>query len=209
MRVLSWLGGFLVVAATVFTAAAVTFAHHGAAAPRPVAALHVTAVADVCCAADPDVAAPHKPYHAPPTPTPPPPPPPAAAVAAAPARPALVVNSTQQALINQDRAHNGLGPLTWSGCLYSIARAQAAHLATPGVAFQHYGGAQQDLGCRLGYQAGENIGWYSLGPNDSWMNSRFMASPEHYANIMGPYHYVATAWVVAPNGYGYIAVEFG
>jgi len=25
---------------------------------------------------------------------------------------------------------------------------------------------------------------------------------------MGPYHYVATAWVVAPNGYGYIAVEF-
>jgi hypothetical protein len=26
---------------------------------------------------------------------------------------------------------------------------------------------------------------------------------------MGPYHYVATAWAVAPNGYAYIAVEFG
>jgi uncharacterized protein YkwD len=207
MRVLSWFGGFLVVAATVFTAAAVALAHHGAAAPRTVSALHQTAALDVCCAVDPDVAAPHKPYHAPPPPIPPP----AAApvVAAAPARPALIVNSTQQALINQDRARSGLAPLTWSSCLYSVARAQAAHLATPGVAFQHYGGAQQDLGCRLGYQAGENIGWYSLGPNDSWMNAKFVASPEHYANIMGPYHYVATAWVVAPNGYGYIAVEFG
>jgi uncharacterized protein YkwD len=36
----------------------------------------------------------------------------------------------------------------------------------------------------------------------------FMNSPEHRANILGPYHYVATAWVVAPNGYAYIAVEF-
>jgi uncharacterized protein YkwD len=90
-----------------------------------------------------------------------------------------------------------------------VAAAQAAHLATPGVPFQHYGGVQQDLACHLGPQVGENIGWYSLGPNDSWMNSKFVASPDHYANIMGPYHYVATAWVVGANGYGYIAVEFG
>jgi len=41
------------------------------------------------------------------------------------------------------------------------------------------------------------------------MNSKFMASPEHYANIMGPYRYVATAWVVASDGRGYVAVEFG
>jgi hypothetical protein len=26
---------------------------------------------------------------------------------------------------------------------------------------------------------------------------------------MGPYHYVATAWVKASNGVAYIAVEFG
>jgi uncharacterized protein YkwD len=37
----------------------------------------------------------------------------------------------------------------------------------------------------------------------------FMASPEHHANIMGPYHYVGTAWAIAPNGTAYIAVEFG
>jgi len=37
----------------------------------------------------------------------------------------------------------------------------------------------------------------------------FVASPDHLANILGPNHYVASAWVVASNGYGYIAVEFG
>ena len=36
----------------------------------------------------------------------------------------------------------------------------------------------------------------------------YMNSPEHRANIMGPYHHVGTAWVVANNGYAYIAVEF-
>jgi len=72
----------------------------------------------------------------------------------------------------------------------------------------HTNGPQVDLTCGLGHQAGENIGYWSAGINDTRLNSMFMASPEHYANIMGPYHYVATAWVVAPNGYGYIAVEF-
>ena len=36
----------------------------------------------------------------------------------------------------------------------------------------------------------------------------FMNSAEHRANILGPYRYVASVWVVAANGYGYIAVEF-
>jgi uncharacterized protein YkwD len=36
----------------------------------------------------------------------------------------------------------------------------------------------------------------------------FLASPGHRANIMGPYRYVGTSWVVARNGYAYIAVEF-
>jgi len=40
------------------------------------------------------------------------------------------------------------------------------------------------------------------------MNALFMGSPEHRANILGPYHYVATVWAVAPNGYAYIAEEF-
>jgi uncharacterized protein YkwD len=145
-----------------------------------------------------------------PTPPPPPPPPPAAA-APAPARPApppaIVIGSTQQALINQDRAANGLGPLTWNGCLANVARSNAARMAAQG-AISHTNGPQVDLTCGLGHQAGENVGYWSAGVNDGQLNSMFMNSPGHRANILGPYRYVATAWVVASNGYGYIAVEF-
>jgi uncharacterized protein YkwD len=139
-----------------------------------------------------------------PTP-PPPPPPPAAAAAAAPARPAprpaIVIGSTQQALINQDRAANGLGPLTWNGCLFNVAKSNAARMAAQG-AISHANGPNVDLTCGLGRQAGENVGYWSGGINDGQLNTMFMN------NILGPYHYVATAWVVAPNGYAYIAVEF-
>jgi uncharacterized protein YkwD len=123
--------------------------------------------------------------------------------------PSIVVRSTQQSLINQDRARYHLAPLTWSTCLYNVARYEAAHLAQPGVTFKHYDGVSRDLACHLGHQVGENIGWYSAGINDSKLNSMFMASPEHKANILGPYRYVATAWAVRADGRAYIAVEFG
>ena len=121
----------------------------------------------------------------------------------------VVVRSTQQSLINQDRARYRLASLTWSTCLYNVARYEAAHLAQPGVTFKHYDGVSRDLSCHLGRQVGENIGWYSGGINDTWMNNQFMLSPEHKANILGPYHYVATAWVVRSDGRAFIAVEFG
>lgn len=129
--------------------------------------------------------------------------------ATAPARPSVVVRSTQQALINQDRARYHLGALTWSTCLYNVARYEAAHLATPGVTFKHYDGVSRDLTCHLGRQVGENIGWTSGGINDTKLNGMFMASSGHRANILGPYHYVATAWVVRSDGTAFIAVEFG
>lgn len=150
----------------------------------------------------------------PPSPSPVPQPPPAtsggggSAPPARPAAPTIVVNSTQQALINQDRAAHGLRPLTWSSCLSGVAVSNANRIAAQGY-LSHTNGPQVDLTCRLGNQAGENIGYWSRGINDAQLNTMFMNSPEHYANIMGPYHYVATAWVVASNGYGYIAVEFG
>jgi uncharacterized protein YkwD len=205
MRLVSWFGGLVVVGAIIVTAGAVTFMHHRAPAPRVLTAAHqqvgLTSYDNLDQAVAPA-------QLISPSPTPPPPPP-AAKPAPAPPAVGLIIGSTQQALINQDRARNGLGPLTWSGCLAGVARGQAAHLATPGVAFAHYGGVYQDLNCRLGAQTGENIGWWSGGVNDSQLNTMFMNSPEHRANILGPYHYVATAWVVGSNGYGYIAVEFG
>ena len=127
---------------------------------------------------------------------------------APPRAPQLVVASTQHRLINQDRASVGLPPLTWNSCLAAIATQNALRMATQGY-ISHANGATLDLGCHVGSRAGENIGYLSAGINDVEMNAMFMASAEHRANILGPYHYVATAWVVAPNGYAYIAVEFG
>ena len=121
---------------------------------------------------------------------------------------ALVIVTTQQALINQDRARYGLRPLSWSSCLASIAYSNAVRMARQGY-ISHTNGATRDLGCGLGYHAGENVGWYSGGPSDTWANSAFMASPGHRANILSSYyHYVGTSWVKGSNGRWYIAVEF-
>jgi uncharacterized protein YkwD len=137
--------------------------------------------------------------------------PPAVAPARPPAapRPAISVGSYQQSLINRDRAGAGLGPLTWSSCLARVAASNAVRLSRQGwVQPYHTNGPSLDLGCHLGNRAGENVGYWSGGINDGQLNAMFMNSSEHYANIMGPYHYVATAWAVAPNGAAYIAVEF-
>jgi len=116
--------------------------------------------------------------------------------------------SQQQILINQDRAANGsLAPLAWSPCLAAIALQNAQRIATQGY-LSHTNGATLDLGCGLGSQAGENLGDTSAGIDDAQLNTLFMNSAPHRANILGPYHYVGTAWVVASNGYGYLAVEF-
>ena len=117
------------------------------------------------------------------------------------------MRTTQQSLINQDRARYGLAPLTWSSCLYNVAVSNANRMAAQHY-ISHTNGPNVDLSCGLGHQAGENVGYWSAGVNDTQINTMFMNSPEHRANILGPYHYVATAWVVGSNGYGYIAVEF-
>jgi uncharacterized protein YkwD len=129
------------------------------------------------------------------------------AAAPAPAPPPIVVGSTQQAYINGDRAGAGLGALNWSSCLAGIAYQNALRMANAG-AISHAGGANADLSCGLGNQGGENVGYWSGGISDAQLNTMFMNSAGHRANIMGPYRYVGTAWVVAKNGYAYIAVEF-
>ena len=135
--------------------------------------------------------------------------PPAVTPPREPSVPAIVIGSYQQQLINRDRAAYGLRPLTWSSCLASVAVANAVRLSRQGwVQPYHTNGPSLDLGCHLGNQAGENVGYWSGGINDPQLNTMFMNSAEHRANILGPYRYVATAWAVAPNGAAYIAVEF-
>jgi len=85
----------------------------------------------------------------------------------------------------------------------------AARMAAAGT-ISHANGVSVDFGCGLGSsQTGENVGYWSAGINDAQLNTMFMNSAEHRANIMGPYRYVGTSWVVGRNGAGYIAVEFG
>jgi|SRR2546422_1130760 len=130
---------------------------------------------------------------------------PATRVSAAPPR--VAVGTGQWGLINQDRAAAGLPALRWNACLAAIAAQNAARMAAQGF-ISHTNGPTLDLGCHLGLRAGENVGYLSSGINDVKMNAMFMASPAHRANILGPYRYVGVAWVVAPNGNAYIAVEF-
>ncbi len=122
-------------------------------------------------------------------------------------KPVLVIGSYQQVLVNHDRAGAHLGPLSWNSCLLAVAISNARRMAAQGY-ISHTNGAWQDLGCHLGAQGGENVGWWSGGVNDALLNSMFVASPDHLANILGPYHYIATAWAVGSHGYGYVAVEF-
>jgi uncharacterized protein YkwD len=216
MRVLSWAGAVVFVVALGWGATSVVHPNPDSARALT-ASRHALAPADTYVGVGQNDPAPQRMIPRPspdPSPTPPPAAPPAAApVAAAPAHsvapppPAIVVGSTQQALINQDRARYGLPPLTWSSCLYNVAVSNAQRMAAQGF-ISHTNGPSVDLSCGLGHQGGENVGYWSAGVNDSQLNSMFMNSPDHRANILGQYHYVATAWAVGSNGYGYIAVEF-
>jgi uncharacterized protein YkwD len=220
MRFLSWIAGTVVIVALAVGATSALAARMNPSHVASPAKTQVALVVDNGVSAKDPSAQRMIPR---PTPDPSPTPPPAAAAPAAPARsapapapapaparpaaPAFVIGSTQQALINQDRAANGLGPLNWSSCLAGVARSNAARIAAQG-SLTHTNGPSLDLNCGLGHQAGENIGYWSAGINEGQLNTMFMNSAEHRANILGPYHYVASVWVVAANGYGYIAVEF-
>ncbi|HYM97696.1 MAG TPA: CAP domain-containing protein [Candidatus Sulfotelmatobacter sp.] len=213
MRVLSWFGVVGVALALGWGAASAV--HHATDPARSLTAARASLGHPSAIVSDYNDNGAVVKQHVKPVPTPSPTlAPPAPPVATAPSRPAaprppaIVVNSTQQALINQDRARYGLGALTWSSCLYNVALSNAKRMAAQGF-ISHTNGPSADLSCGLGHQAGENVGDWSAGVNDSQLNTMFMNSPEHRANILGPYHYVATAWAVGANGYAYIAVEFG
>jgi uncharacterized protein YkwD len=124
------------------------------------------------------------------------------------APPKVTVGTGQWGLINQDRQAAGLAPLQWSPCLANVATGQAARMAAQGY-ISHANGRSLDLACHLGFRASESIGFQGGGINDAAMNAWFMGDPPHRANILGPYRYVGVAWVLAPNGAAYLAVEFG
>jgi len=210
MKLLSWLGALVLFVGLAYGTTSAMRAHN--ASPSTSTASSLTASGPFLVADGGDL--PHTlPSPSPsakpkPRPAPAPVAPKAAPVARSASAPAIVIHSTQQTLINRDRVSHGLRPLTWSSCLASIAYSNAVRMAKQGY-ISHTDGASRDLGCHLGYHAGENVGWHSPGISDTWANNAFMASPEHRANILSPYYrYVATYWVMGSGGKAYIAVEF-
>jgi len=118
----------------------------------------------------------------------------------------------QFALVNQDRAANGVAALTYSAALARAAQYRAEDMLNRGY-FSHYDPATGQLafsallsawGIPYTY-AGENIAW-STDPSMAGFNTMFMNSPDHRANLLDQrYHHVGIG--VASNGSKTMVVE--
>jgi uncharacterized protein YkwD len=118
----------------------------------------------------------------------------------------------QFTLVNQDRAANGVSGLRFSGALARVAQYRAQDMLNRGY-FSHYDPATGQLAFSalmhlwgIPYTtAGENIAW-STNPSMAEINTMFMGSPEHRANILnGAYHQAGIG--VAGNGAKIMVVE--
>jgi uncharacterized protein YkwD len=118
----------------------------------------------------------------------------------------------QFSLINSDRAANGIASLAYSASLARVAQYRAQDMLNRGY-FSHYDPATGQLAfvglLRLWgipySSAGENIAW-STNPSMAAINTMFMNSPEHRANILkAAYHRVGVG--VASNGAKIMVVE--
>ena len=119
---------------------------------------------------------------------------------------------TQFSLINQDRAANGVASLAYSASLARVAQYRAQDMLNRNY-FSHYDPSTGQLAfvglLRLWgipyTTAGENIAW-STNPSMAGINTMFMNSPEHRANILkAAYHWVGLG--VASNGAKTMVVE--
>ena len=115
-------------------------------------------------------------------------------------------------LVNQDRAANGIAGLAWSASLARVAQYRAQDMLNRNY-FSHYDPATGQLAFvqlmrlwGIPYStAGENIAW-STNPSMAAINTMFMNSPEHRANILkAGYHRVGIG--VASNGAKVMVVE--
>jgi len=114
--------------------------------------------------------------------------------------------------VNQDRAGNGVAALAYSASLTRVAQYRAQDMLNRNY-FSHYDPSTGQLAFLelfrqwgIGYTtAGENIAW-STNPSMAGINTMFMTSPEHRANILNPaYHRLGIG--VASNGVKTMVVE--
>jgi uncharacterized protein YkwD len=132
-----------------------------------------------------------------------------------PAPPASTIGGAagvEFSLVNQDRAANGAAGLRFSGALARVAQYRAQDMLNRNY-FSHYDPGTGQLAFvalmhlwGIPYSsAGENIAW-STNPSMAGINTMFMNSPEHRANILnGAYHQAGIG--VAGNGVKTMVVE--
>jgi len=115
-------------------------------------------------------------------------------------------------LVNQDRAANGVAPLAYSASLARVAQYRAQDMLNRNY-FSHYDPSTGQLAFvqllhlwGIPYStAGENIAW-STNPSMAGINTMFMNSPDHRANILkAAYHRLGIG--VASNGAKTMVVE--
>jgi uncharacterized protein YkwD len=118
----------------------------------------------------------------------------------------------QMSLVNQDRTANGVAPLAYSASLARVAQYRAQDMLNRNY-FSHYDPSTGQLAFvqllhlwGIPYStAGENIAW-STDPSMAAINTMFMNSPDHRANILkAAYHRIGIG--VASNGAKIMVVE--
>lgn len=114
------------------------------------------------------------------------------------------------ALINQDRAANGLGPMSWHGSLRNLACDWSYYMSQTG-SFSH-----RSLAPVFGWPGfggfstlGENLYLGGSGASAQQIHAAFMNSAGHRANILKPnFTYVGIALYIA-NGQLWLVENFG
>ncbi len=106
-------------------------------------------------------------------------------------------------LLNADRAQQGLAPLSVDPALTAIARGWSDTLLRTAI-LSHNTAIAREL--PAGWTRwGENVG---TGPSASSLEAAFMASPEHRANILGPFSSVGVGVDVTSAGTIWVTVDF-
>lgn len=134
---------------------------------------------------------------------------------AAPASPGAygppdAITSTVYNRTNADRAAHGLGAVLWNARLAWLAGEWAQYLADTHQFFH------RDLASTIdspGFEAyaslGENILVGPAGINGDQMENAWLASPGHYANIMGNYDTIGVAIAYGNDGNVRAVANFG
>ena len=127
------------------------------------------------------------------------------AAAVAPAAHADTVSEENQflALTNQLRSSLGIQQLTPNAQLTQMARNWAANMASQGTI--SHNPSLTSLAPSNWQQLGENVG---VGPTVDAIQTAFINSPEHYANLSKPTYNFVGIGVVDSNGRVWVTVDF-